>query len=96
MGVVIGAPLSELITIEDANIWELLIGAPLSDLITIEAANIWGKLFLSQRFFILDNVRYNTLLIMSNDNYVNNRILLLVTLGIVVKQTLYENILFYH
>ena len=32
----------------------VVIGAPLSDLITIEAANIWGKLFLSQRLFILD------------------------------------------
>ena len=34
----------------------MIIGAPLSDLITIKATNIWGKLFLSWRLFILDNL----------------------------------------
>ena len=50
---VIGAPLSDLVTIEAANILEV-IGAPLSDLVTIEAVNNWGKLFLSPWLFILD------------------------------------------
>ena len=54
MEVVIGAPLSELITIEAANIYEWqLIGAPLFDLITIEAVNIWGRLFLSRKLLYL-------------------------------------------
>ena len=33
----------------------MVIGAALSDLITIETVYIWGKLFLSQRLFILDD-----------------------------------------